>query len=635
MTRKNTLPARALGAAMGLWVGLALAQSPAPMPPLANVILGGGDRHCSSFNGAAAGRGCSADWATILAQDPAYAGWAAADISFDANYATPAFRYSLGETQLQKLRDTPAALMDAARKAALLAALAQQLARSGPQQQLEFAALDKLRGTEVPPFSTGLTPPEVAMLRAALVDTPPPTQRLREARSVQFASNLYVRGYFETFVAAARQANGGNTPLIGVVTASADMHPFADADVNVAALRSAGAQVVYLPINGGLRQALDRKDCAAVNLYYDSYANTRASRSYFHGGLVYPDLAQLQRDACANSAAALNRTLGQLNGLYFSGGDQARHLESLVSRDANGRYTQASAQLDILRARHAQGLLVVAGTSAGNHAQGGGLWNGKPVPMLGGGDSYEALRGGFLEGNGPVVGTPSPTGGEGKFPASVYNLGGLGFFRYGLLDSHFSVRTREGRLVRLTQQSGMDYGFGVDENTALLVSRPDAQGTAHFAVQGAAGVLIVDVRQAQARGGAAGSYAIDGVRLHYLQTGDTATIDAQGRLHVRLDANRALLPAQAHAAPVVQKAVLDYGSGNFRALAMHLGLAGASTGFGSTEDSKDRRSQQDQPFYSATLTRDAQTAFRGAAGQVSYTQLLLKFAPCSGPCAAP
>ncbi|MBC7917046.1 MAG: hypothetical protein H7Y28_04460 [Rhodoferax sp.] len=624
--------------------GIAWAQPMTALPPqpTANFILGGGDRHCSSFGGAASGRGCTADWSTILEKDPAFAGRAMADISFDASYVLPTFTYSVTATTLQRLRATPAPLMDAHRKAALLATL-EQLAASSPMEGVAFASLDKARGADAPALTDGLTRPEVAVLRAALVDAIAPTSRKHEARSVLYASNPHVRSTYLQFVAAARAANGGKTPKIGVVTASADMHPFADADINVDAIRSAGAEAVYIPMNGGMRQALDRNACHVVDLYYDSYANQRSSRSFFHSALVYPDLAAQQRSLCENQGALLNATLRELSGIYFSGGDQARHLESFVSKDAQGQYTVVSAQLAILRERYTQGKLVVAGTSAGNHVQGGGVWRGKPVPMLGGGDSYEALRAGFLRGNGPTLGTASPDGGEGKYPASSYELGGLGFFQLGLLDSHFSVRTREGRLVRLTQQSGMDYGFGVDENTALVVSRPDAQGTTHLSVTGAAGVLIVDVRKATATGqNTVGEYAIDGVRLHYLNAGDTASVDAKGNLVVRLDASQPLLPLQADTPPAKQDGVQDYGSGNFLKLAQAMGFGGAPIGFGTTERSLDKRTpHQDRPFYNATLSRLPGTEFRGDATRsqaggprLSYTQLLLKFAPC-GACAAP
>ena len=42
--------------------------------PLANVIIGGAERRCSSFTGNKPSPECTADWATILQQDPALQG---------------------------------------------------------------------------------------------------------------------------------------------------------------------------------------------------------------------------------------------------------------------------------------------------------------------------------------------------------------------------------------------------------------------------------------------------------------------------------------------------------------------------------------------------------------------------------
>jgi len=599
-------------------------------PAISNIILGGADRHCSSFNGEGAGRSCGSDWATILAQDPAFADIAPQDVSYAANYALPAFTYSLSAAAIARFRASPPTLFDPQRKALVLRKLQAALNGGPARLHVPFDAFG-------PDLTDGLTRAEVSVLRNAMVDALDGWQRKRELRSIAFAANPHVKANFLLFVEAARRASGGRTPLIGVVTASADMHPFADADINVFALRSAGAEVVYLPLEGGMRQALDRRDCDNAHYYYDAYTNTGSHQPYFHNHLVYPDLAEVQRRYCANGGAELNAVLGRISGLYFSGGDQARHLESFISRDSQGAYTVVSRQLQILRARHDAGELVVAGTSAGNHVQGGGLWRGKPVPMLAGGDSYAALRNGFAAGAGPVTGSPDPDGGEGAFAPSFYPLGGLGFFRFGVLDSHFSVRAREGRLTRLTLETGMDYGFGVDENTALVVSRPDAQGVTRFSVSGAGGVFIVDMRRARASQDP-GGYAVAGTRAHYLGVGDVATIDAAGDLQVRLNPAAPVLAVNRDANPVEQDGVLDYGSGRLRALALRMGLQGAPQAFGSTAGSADKRSRQNAPVYRVTFQRDAQTEFRETpsgtadAARVSYTSLLLGFAPCAGPC---
>lgn len=705
----------------------------AGMPGVSNFIVGGANRNCSSFNGEGKSSNCGADWTTILAQDPAFAGLTKANISFDSSYALPEFRFSINQANIDKLNALPVTLFDAGRKATLVSALNSRLAGTGAKTALSFADFDGSKplfadgtalwnttlstrdfdllvatmcGTATVPnggdcvlsdanvnavaaaafesvanraqvvvilrnlqvaFGKGpikyrrdaagatvtpnfraefqarklaadgsvvaagltadLSKPEKAILRTAFADANPQTNRKVEARTVKFLTDKPSFDIYTQFVAAARAANRGNKPTVGVVTSSAE-NPFADRDINVFALRSAGADVVYLPLEGGLRKALDARDCGNTRFYYDAYANSNALGDAFVMDQVFPDLAQQQREFCANDAASLNSTLQGLSGIYFSGGDQSRHLESFVSKDASGNYSVVSPQLAILQTRFANGQLVVAGTSAGNHVQGGGTWRGKPVPMIGGGDSYTALKSGFTKGAGPVTSETT---------SIAYERGGLGFFKFGVLDSHFSTRTREGRLVRQTRESGMDYGFGVDENTSLVVGRTDASGRTAFSVIGAGGVFIADVRGATATGSPTGNYAIDGVVTHYLTSGDSASIDAAGQLSVTLATTKPLLPRVTTQGTVTQNKVQDYGSGNFLALAKAVGVRGAAVGFGSTEASADGRGDaQSGPFYSATLSRNAGTAFRGlATGRVSYTNVVLKFAPCAGACVAP
>lgn len=615
-------------------------------PPIANVIIGGAEQRCSSYTGGGQGHGCSADWDTILAQDPAFKGFTRDDISFDFDYAVPAFTYSLTQTHIDALRRVPDRLFDAARKALLSAHLAQTLQESGAQQHLAWTAFENLLPKPAPDSVLRLSMAEGAMLRSAFVDLLTNYRRKWQARSTPFSSNTSTVAITTAFVAAARVANKGHTPLIGVVTASAGPHPFVDRDINVFMLHSAGAHVVYLPLDGGFRQALDADDCSNLRYYYDSYTNSKLERGVYHADLLFPDLAAQQQAFCADHGRTLNATLNRLNGIYFSGGNQARHLESLVAKDAAGDYTLTSTQQAILQRRHAQGHLVVAGTSAGDHIQGGGLWHGKPVPMVSGGSSYDALRFGFSKGLGANGDTTELGQAEQMTSTSnvpvIYPLGGLGVFRFGVLDSHFSRRAREGRLVRATFDSAMDYGFGVDENTALVVSQPDAAGTTHFSVLGAGGVFIADVRAAHAQAAPQQIFSIDGVRAHYLLPGDTAHINAAGDLQVTLSNRVPRLPASTVPAVVTQDRLLDSGASNFRNLAAAMGRAGAMVGYGSTLNNADIRHKQNAPFYSATLSRDAQTVFRGewvadakTPAPVAYTGLRLQFAPCAGECQPP
>lgn len=63
------------------------------------------------------------------------------------------------------------------------------------------------------------------------------------------------------------------------------------------------------------------------------------------------------------------------------------------------------------------------------------------------------------------------------FLALIYYkiTGGLGIFTSGLLDTHFANRGRQGRLIQLLLDSrgltaGSTVAFGIDENTALIVT---------------------------------------------------------------------------------------------------------------------------------------------------------------------
>lgn len=614
-------------------------------PPrlLANVVVGGAERRCSSFTGLAQGQDCTADWDTILARDPAFRGMTRDDVSFDAQYPSRTFSYAVTTASLDAFRQVPAALFDVGRKNFVMAQLTQALRESGQQRRLAWDAVERLLHSPAQSPRGQLTLAEGAVLRSALVERSQQLARKVQARSILFSSNHSSAAIALEFVAAARAVNGGKTPLIGVVTASAGPHPFVDRDINVFALQSAGAEVMYLPLEGGFRQALDADDCSNLRYYYDSHANTNPERVVHHADLQFPDLAQLQQALCANRGQSLNDMLNRLNGIYFSGGNQARHLESLVSKDAAGNYSVPSAQLAIVQQRHAQGKLVVAGTSAGNHVQGGGLWRGKPVPMIGGGDSYDVLRSGFKQGHGPAGDAPELGQSEQTttYAPALYPRGGLGVFRFGVLDSHFSKRAREARLVRATHEGAMDYGFGVDENTALLVSQEDAEGTTHFSVLGAGGVFIADIRAATAATDPHRRFTIAGVRAHYLLPGDRASINAAGELVINLSPTAPLLPPSDARPLVTQDRLLDYGTSNFLNLATAMAHTGALRGFGSTHNSTDPRSKQTEPYYSATLSRDSRTEFRGAAapedkavGRASYTGLLVRFAPCDGSCIA-
>lgn len=200
------------------------------------------------------------------------------------------------------------------------------------------------------------------------------------------------------------------------------------------------------------------------------------------------DLDQISNNSNPQVIAQIN----SMTGFFFGGGDQSRLTQTLQTA------TRAdSPALAAIRARHDAGA-VLAGTSAGTAIMVQG-------PMVTGGESYEALRYG-------VYTTP---GGD---DLSYDMQGGFGFFNYGLLDTHFSERGRQGRIVRLADYTQVPFAFGVDENTALLVQNNPTLAQVEMEVVGENGVFIFDLRNKER--GTGSSYTLYDVLGSYLTGGD-------------------------------------------------------------------------------------------------------------------
>ena len=140
-----------------------------------------------------------------------------------------------------------------------------------------------------------------------------------------------------------------------------------------------------------------------------------------------------------------------MTGLFFTGGDQTRLNKCL--KQSNNSDTP---MLYVIREQFKNNKLVIMGTSASTAIQ-------QKTPMITGGESYEAL----LYGSFPEINS--------SYPKNLsYDInGGFGFFEHGYLDVHFGARGRQGRIIRLIHDqlnlTSCPYGFGIDENTALVV----------------------------------------------------------------------------------------------------------------------------------------------------------------------
>ncbi|MDI1460848.1 cyanophycinase [Catellatospora sp. KI3] len=206
-------------------------------------------------------------------------------------------------------------------------------------------------------------------------------------------------------------------------------------------------------------------------------ANSRANGQYYadllrsHGaGDAVWIPVDLDNIAAADDPAVAALAAG-CTGFFFGGGDQFRYITTLLHGDAHTDTLVMAA----IRRRHAAGA-VVAGSSAGAQIHQG-------TDMVTGGESYEALRDGAKPG---YFDDPDLSG---YWPA-----GGFGLLTSGLIDTHFSAYGRLGRAIQLATDTGHHRVYGLDPDTALLVTAPgsaDERGR----VLGTGGVNILDLRE--------------------------------------------------------------------------------------------------------------------------------------------
>ncbi|WP_017651182.1 cyanophycinase [Fortiea contorta] len=149
----------------------------------------------------------------------------------------------------------------------------------------------------------------------------------------------------------------------------------------------------------------------------------------------------------ASSSTALE-AIARSTGIFFTGGDQARITSILKDTEIDAA----------IHSRYAEGI-VVAGTSAGAAVM--------PDKMIAEGDSQTNPRIEIVD--------MSP---------------GLGFLPGVVIDQHFSQRGRLGRLISALLQEPAVLGFGIDENTAMVVTDNQIE------VIGQGSVTIVDESEA-------------------------------------------------------------------------------------------------------------------------------------------
>ncbi|MCL1144177.1 cyanophycinase [Shewanella gaetbuli] len=294
-------------------------------------------------------------------------------------------------------------------------------------------------------------------------------------------------------------------PVIGIVTASA-RDPFESISYYTSAFEQAGADVIWLPLDAALQAGIYNKQCDKLPLLRQKLqGNVDKAR-------LYPTETELQHRLC-ESPEELYQQLEQIDGLFLNGGDQSLSLTAWLKPDQ-----KPSKALTVIRSRLFNKDIVIGGTSAGTAVM-------TANNMITGGTSDGAMQYGVLS-----VKPPSErceiNQCEGDTPATAVTYraeGGLGLFPFGIMDTHFSERERQIRLLMLTASTGSEMGFGVDENTALLVNLADKD----LKVIGEHGVWVIE--QAQVNLNDNGKQRYEGVS-HYLSSGSQANINNNHQL---------------------------------------------------------------------------------------------------------
>lgn len=446
--------------------------------------------------------------------------------------------------------------------------------------RFDAVRLPPCRGDGDRPWRRLLDDEQAAMLSALEVPQGTPEARPREQAYLGQSREGAGVEVLRAFVESARRRAGDAPPRIAVVTASA-IDPMDPVDFYLDAFRQLGAQAEWWPVDAALRDAIAAGDCRQLD--------TARQRVLGQSGRdrIYADLGALQWRACL-APEAVAALPGRVQGVFFAGGDQWRHRRAFF--DDDGR---ALPWLESLRAAHARGALVVGGTSAGTAVQAG-------VAMVSNGTPAQALRDG-AKARAPMEPGCGRAGrcadGLPEDTLTFWPEGGLGLLPGWTLDTHFSERGRELRLLRLMHDAGAPLGAGVDETSALRFVRA-GEGWRVQAL-GAQGGWVFERLEPEGRTLRA--------RVHYLAPGAWLQVDARG---VRVDAKAKSVRIDAG-----EPAASALDGGALREAAARLAAGEASLSLPAAQGT-------------ATLSRTADTrAWRRDGGRAGASHLLLQWTP--------
>ncbi len=183
--------------------------------------------------------------------------------------------------------------------------------------------------------------------------------------------------------------------------------------------------------------------------------------------------------------------------VWFTGGDQTRTMKLMHDTSMN--------QSPVLKAVwevYKRGG-VIGGTSAGAAIMSN--------PMIGGGTSIAALQ------NGVTIVNQNQDSDEYE---GMILTDGIGFFPLGIVDQHFHARARSGRLIAALAATDQRFGFGIDENTALVYYGNENR----IRVFGEDALTIFDTKNAQFNRNTS-MLSAENIIVHFLESGSQYFVD--------------------------------------------------------------------------------------------------------------
>ncbi|MBH0029668.1 cyanophycinase [Pseudoalteromonas sp. SWYJZ98] len=291
------------------------------------------------------------------------------------------------------------------------------------------------------------------MLEVPLLDKS--GERLKEQVNTDFNIEVATNSILQ-FVSGSLKVNNAKPTMLAITASSRD--PYESADVAQSLLAQSNINTQWLALTPAFAKAITSNSCDELPALRNTLMNV------YNREAIYPEYTKAEYALCKSGTNALVSLIKNSTGVMFNSGNAALTHKVLFDQNNNPYpWTQA------LQTRP-----VIVGEGAGAAIQS------KVTGMLTNTTSLEALRKG--ENN--------------------TNAGGLGSFNFGVLDTQFSEQNRTFRLAAALNKNEVkntkteiQHGFGIDENTALVVIKSSEgslitvigkSGVVHLANQGKA-----------------------------------------------------------------------------------------------------------------------------------------------------